>query len=128
VDFVIIDTGRDIRAPIIRAASAKICLQINYRKEWFSFKNCVLLNPAHPQMVIEIEDTTTSKKRRNKCRRSRKSKTTSLTQEVQEVQEPQEPQEPQETQEVKKVRLVWRKKEVQISRSPSMGPNDAPKE
>jgi hypothetical protein len=75
-------------------------------KEWFSFKNRVLLDPAHPLIVTKIEDTTTNKKtRRNRHRRSRKAKTTSLIQEAQEVQEPtQEEQEPLTTSTARKSR------------------------
>jgi hypothetical protein len=59
VDFVVLDTGRDIRAPIIlgppflNAAkaiiyidSAKICFTIKDRKEKFTFKNCILHSPS----------------------------------------------------------------------------------
>ena len=55
VDFVVLEIGGDVRAPIILgrpflstakaiiyADSAKICFTIKDRKEKFSFKNCIL--------------------------------------------------------------------------------------
>jgi hypothetical protein len=60
-DFVVIEIGRDEKAPIIlgrpflRTAKviiyindAKICFTINDRKERFTFKNKTLQYPAHP--------------------------------------------------------------------------------
>ena len=61
VDFVVLETGGDVRAPIILgrpflnttkaiiyADSAKIYFTINYKKEKFSFKNHILQSPTHP--------------------------------------------------------------------------------
>ena len=125
MDFVVLDTGRDIRAPIILgrpflsttkaiiyAGSAKNCFQIKYRKEWFSFKNRILYSPTHPQ-VQTLTTRIESKNKKNQPRKARRSKITLLA---------------QKPQEIKQVRSVWRKKEVQPSRSPSPGPIDAPKE
>jgi hypothetical protein len=62
VDFVVIETEGDERAPIILGRpflsiakaiiyedSAKIYFTINDRKEWFSFKRRTLKAPVHPQ-------------------------------------------------------------------------------
>ena len=61
VDFAVLETGGDVRAPIILgrpflsmakaiiyADSAKICFTIKDKKEKFSFKNCILQSPSHP--------------------------------------------------------------------------------
>jgi hypothetical protein len=61
VDFMVVETGGDERAPIILgrpflsttkaiiyADSAKICFTINDRKERFSFKRRTLKAPVHP--------------------------------------------------------------------------------
>ena len=61
VDFVVLETGGDERAPIILgrpflstakviiyADSAKICFTIKDKKEKFSFKNHILQSPRHP--------------------------------------------------------------------------------
>ena len=61
VDFVVLETGGDVRAPIILgwpflsttkaiiyADSAKICFTIKDRKEKFSFKNRILQSPGYP--------------------------------------------------------------------------------
>jgi hypothetical protein len=60
VDFVVLDIGGDVRAPIILgrsflstakaiiyADSAKICFTIKDRKEKFTFKNRILHSPSH---------------------------------------------------------------------------------
>ena len=65
IDFVVLEIGGDVRAPIILgqpflstaktiiyADSAKICFTINDKKEKFTFKNCILQSPGHPQMPI----------------------------------------------------------------------------
>ena len=61
VDFVILETGGDVRAPIILGQpflstakaiiytdSAKIFFTIKDRKEKFTFKNRILHSPSHP--------------------------------------------------------------------------------
>jgi hypothetical protein len=61
-DFVVIETGGDVKAPIILGRpflstakaiiyteSAKIYFNINSKKERFTFKNKTLQSPAHPQ-------------------------------------------------------------------------------
>jgi hypothetical protein len=64
IDFVILETGGDVKAPIILgrpflsiaktiiyADIAKICFIIKDKKEKFLFKNRILQSPAHPQKV-----------------------------------------------------------------------------
>ena len=71
VDFVVLEIGGDIRAPIILgqpflstakaiiyADSAKICFTIKDRKEKFFFKNHILQSPSHPQKAYLPEETT----------------------------------------------------------------------
>jgi hypothetical protein len=61
VDFVVLQTGGDERAPIILGRpflsttkaiiyvdTIKICFTIKDRKEKFSFKDCILYSPTHP--------------------------------------------------------------------------------
>jgi hypothetical protein len=61
VDFVVLETGEDEKAPIILgrpflstakaiiyADTAKICFSIKDKKEKFSFKDHILYSPAHP--------------------------------------------------------------------------------
>ena len=61
VDFVVLETGGDVRAPIILGqpflsttkaiiytAGAKIFFTIKDKKENFSFKNRILQSPGHP--------------------------------------------------------------------------------
>jgi hypothetical protein len=61
VDFMVLETGGDERAPIILgqpflsttktiidADTAKICFTINDKKEKFSFKDRILYSPTHP--------------------------------------------------------------------------------
>ena len=61
VDFVVLEIGGDVRAPIILgrpflstaktiiyADSAKICFTTKDKKEKFSFKNCILQSAGHP--------------------------------------------------------------------------------
>jgi hypothetical protein len=52
--------------------SAKICFTIKDKKEKFSFKNCILPSPSHPQKAYLPEEMTTTKKKNN--RRMRKNK------------------------------------------------------
>ena len=79
VDFVVLETGGDVRAPIILgqpflsiskaiiyADSAKICFTIKDRYEKFSFKNCILQSLGHSQMPYLPEVTTVTKKKNNR--------------------------------------------------------------
>jgi hypothetical protein len=65
VDFVVVDTGGDERAPIILgwpflciakaiiyAEYAKIVFSIKDKKEKFSFRECILHSPALPQKAF----------------------------------------------------------------------------
>jgi hypothetical protein len=85
VDFVVLETGGDVRAPIILdrpflstakaiiyADSAKICFTIKDKKEKFSFKNCILQSSEHPQTLYPPEETTVTKKKKNRRRRQNK--------------------------------------------------------
>jgi hypothetical protein len=87
VDFVVLETGGDERAPIILGRpflstvkaiiyvdTAKICFTIKDRKEKFSFKDRILYSTAHPQKTYLSEETTTMTKKK-KNRRRRKNKT-----------------------------------------------------
>ena len=87
VDFVVLETGGDVRAPIILgrpllstakaiiyADSAKICFTIKDRKEKFSFKNLILQSPGHPQMLYLPEETTVTKKKNNRRRRKNRAR------------------------------------------------------
>ena len=78
VDFMVLETGGDIRTPIILGRpflsttiaiiyidSAKIYFTIKDRKEKFTFKNRIHHSPSHPQMAYLPEETTVSKKRNN---------------------------------------------------------------
>jgi hypothetical protein len=78
IDFVVLETSGDVRAPIILGRpflstakaiiysdSAKICFTIKDRMEKFTFKNCILHSPSDPQMSYLLEKTTTNKKRNN---------------------------------------------------------------
>jgi hypothetical protein len=51
---------------IIYTKSAKICFNINGKKERFTFKNKTLQSPAHPQTSYIYENTTAEKKNNNK--------------------------------------------------------------
>ena len=79
MDFVVLETGGDVRAPIILgrpflstakaiiyADSAKICFTIKDKKEKFSFKNRILRSPRHPQMSYLPEETIVTKKKTTK--------------------------------------------------------------
>ena len=76
IDFVVLETGGDERAPvilgrpflstakaIIYADSAKICITIKDRKEKLSFMNHILQSPRHPQMSYLSEETIVTKKK-----------------------------------------------------------------
>jgi hypothetical protein len=82
---VILKIGGDEKAPIILGRpflstakaiiytdSAKICFMIKDKKEKFSFKNCILQSPAHPQKAYLPEETTVTKKKNNQRRRKNK--------------------------------------------------------
>jgi hypothetical protein len=85
VDFVVVETGEDERAPIILGRlflstakaiiyvdSAKICFTINDRKERFSFKKHTLKAPVHPQTsYIYADPTAIPKKKKNNRRRNK---------------------------------------------------------
>jgi hypothetical protein len=71
-DFVVVETGRDKRAPIILrrpflcttkdiiyVEHAKIVFFIKDKKEKFSFKEHILHSPAHPQMLYLPKEPTT---------------------------------------------------------------------
>jgi hypothetical protein len=77
-DFVVIETGGDMKAPIILGRpflstakaiiyteSAKIYFNINGKKERFTFKNKTLQSPVHPQ-TLYIYENTTVKNNKNK--------------------------------------------------------------
>jgi hypothetical protein len=87
VDFVVVETGGDERAPIIlgrpflcttkaiiHAEHAKIIFSIKDKKEKFSFKERIFHSPAHPQMSYLSEEPTTPapKKKNNRNRRRNK--------------------------------------------------------
>jgi hypothetical protein len=87
VDFVVLETGGDVRAPIILgrpflstvkaiiyADSAKICFIIKDNKEKFSFKNHILQSPSHPQKACLPEETIITKKKKNQRRRKNKTR------------------------------------------------------
>ena len=79
IDFVVLETGGDVRAPIILgqpflstakaiiyADNAKICFTIKDRKEKFSFKNRILQSPRHPLTPYLPKETTVTKKKNNR--------------------------------------------------------------
>jgi hypothetical protein len=78
VDFVVIETGGDERAPIILgrpflcttkaiiyAEHAMIVFTIKDKKEKFSFKNLMLHSPAQPQAPYKQEESVLTKKKKN---------------------------------------------------------------
>jgi hypothetical protein len=84
VDFVVVETDGDDRAPIILGRpflstakaiiyvdSAKICFTINDSKERFDFKKHTLKTPAHPQTSYIYEDTTTATRKNNNRRKNK---------------------------------------------------------
>lgn len=90
-DFVVIETGGDERSPIILgrpflstakaiiyADSAKICSNINGRKEKFTFKNKTLKSPAHPQRPYEYELAPEKKSNRRRRNKNKQSQTTAV--------------------------------------------------
>jgi hypothetical protein len=77
-DIVVLETGGDERAPIILGwpflsttkaiiytVSAKIYFTIKDKNEKFSFKNCILQSPTHPQKAYLPKETTVTKKKNN---------------------------------------------------------------
>ena len=87
VDFVVLETSGDVRAPIILGQnflsttkaiiytdSAKIYFTIKDKKEKFSFKNHILQSPSHPQKAYLPEETTVTKKKNNRRRRKNKTR------------------------------------------------------
>jgi len=86
IDFVVLEIGGDVRAPIILdwpflstakaisyAGSAKICFTIQARKEKFSFKNRILQSPSHPQKAYLPKETTETNKKNNRRRKNKTS-------------------------------------------------------
>ena len=84
VDFVVLETGGDVRAPIILgrpflstakaiiyADSAKTCFTFK-DKEKFSFNNRILQSPSHPQKAYLPKETTMTNKKNNRRRRKNK--------------------------------------------------------
>jgi hypothetical protein len=85
VDFVVLETGGDERAPIILGQpflstakaiiyvdTTKICFTIKDKKEKFSFKDRILYFPAHPKKAyLPEEPTMTKKKKKNKRRKNK---------------------------------------------------------
>jgi len=82
IDFVVLETGGDVRAPIILGRpflstakaitytdSAKIYFTIKDKKEMTSFKNRILRSPEHPQMPYLPKEITVTKKKNNRRRR-----------------------------------------------------------
>ena len=84
-EFMVLETGGDVRAPIILGGpflsnakaiiyvdSAKICFTIKDRKEKFTFKNRILQSSGHPQTAYQPEETIVNKKKNNRRRRKNK--------------------------------------------------------
>ena len=84
VDFVVLETGGDVRAPIILgrpflstakaiiyADSARIYFTIKDKNEKFSFKNRILQSPGHPQTSYLSDETTVTKKKNNRRRKNK---------------------------------------------------------
>ena len=87
VDFVVLETGGDLRAPIILGRpflctvkaiiyvdSVKICFTINDKREKFSFKNQIHHSPGHPQTPYPFELTPATKKKNNRRRRKNRAR------------------------------------------------------
>ena len=79
IDFVVLETGGDVRAPIILGRpflsttkaiiymdNPKICFTIKDRKEKFTFKNRMHHSPSHPQMVYLLEESSNKKEKQPK--------------------------------------------------------------
>jgi hypothetical protein len=78
IDFVVLETGGDVRAPIILGwpflstaktiiytDSTKIYFTIKDKHDKFSFKNRILQSPGYPQMLYLPEETIVTKMRNN---------------------------------------------------------------
>jgi hypothetical protein len=78
IDFVVVETGEDERAPIILgrpflcttkaiiyAEHAKIIFTIKNKKEKLSFKNRMLHSLAQPQAPYKQEESVLTKKKKN---------------------------------------------------------------
>jgi hypothetical protein len=87
MDFVVVETGGDERVPfilgrpflcttkaIISAEHSKIIFSIKDKKEKFSFEECILHFPAHPQIpyLPEVPTTPAPKKKNNRNQRRNK--------------------------------------------------------
>jgi hypothetical protein len=95
VDFVVIDTGGDERAPIILgrpflcttkaivyAERAKIVFFIKDKKEKFSFKECILHSPALPQKAFMPEKRAVPVPKNKNFRNWRKTKPSKILEET----------------------------------------------
>jgi hypothetical protein len=95
VDFVVVETGEDERAPIILgrpflcttkaiiyAEHAKIVFSIKDKKEKFSFKERILYSPAHPQMSYLPEEPTTPAPKKMNNRNQRRNKLSRVPEET----------------------------------------------
>jgi hypothetical protein len=79
IDFVVLEIGRNERAPIILGQpflstakaiiyvdTTKICFTITDKKKKFSFKDRILYSPAHPQKAYLPEETIAVTKKKNR--------------------------------------------------------------
>jgi hypothetical protein len=95
VDFVIVETGGDERAPIIlgrpflcttkaiiNTEHAKIVFSIKDKKEKFSFKEHILHSPAHPQMLYLPKEPTTAAHKKKNNRNWRRNKLSQVPEET----------------------------------------------
>jgi hypothetical protein len=87
IDFMVLKTDRDERAPIILGRpflsttkaiiytnTAKICFTIKDKKEKFSFKDHILYSPTHPHKAYMSEETTiVTMKKKNRRRKNKTS-------------------------------------------------------
>ena len=84
IKFVVVETGGDVRAPIILgqpflssskaiiyADNTKICFTIKDRKVKFTFKNHIHHSPSHPQKVYLPKETKVTKKINKRRRKNR---------------------------------------------------------
>jgi hypothetical protein len=92
---VVVETGGDEKAPIILgrpflctikaiiyAEYAKIVFSIKDMKEKFSFKECILHSPAHPQMSYLPKEPTTLAPKKNNNRNRRRNKLSQVPEET----------------------------------------------
>jgi hypothetical protein len=95
VDFVVVDTGKDEKAPIILgrpflcttkaityADHSKIIFTINGNKEKFSFKNRMLHTPAQPHAPSKRNEPATIKKKKKNPKSWRKNKASQAQEET----------------------------------------------